>query len=199
MIKITSKQKNIKLSKLKEFRRLKIVLNNFPQKIKFEKGQIEKENIEITHSSNEYYLYTKDIIESLENSKKSNISVKLKNKYNYLNIANIINDTQIDKVEEDNTFMKIYDVEFLMSNYQSLNVYIDNIAYQIKEIYHDSPSGFTDFYISMEEIRQTKRENKIKRPFTTIEKNGLYVKVSDIKYDDLDEIKHKNLGETEDE
>lgn len=86
-----------------------------------------------------------------------------------------------------------------MSNYQYLEVYIDNIAYQIKEIYHDSPSGFTDFYISMEEIRQTKRENKIKRPFTTIEKNGLYVKVSDIKYDDLDEIKHKNLGETEDE
>lgn len=195
--KVTSKQNNIKLSKLKEFKRLTVVLKNFPQKIKFEKVQIEKENIEITHSSNEYYLYTKNIIESLENSKKSNISVKLKNKYNYLNIANIINDTQIDKVEENNTFMKIYDVEFLMSNYQSLNVYIDNIAYQITEIYQDSPSGFTDFYISMEEVRKTKRKNKIKRPFSKIEKDGLYVKVCDIKYDDLAEIEYKNLGEIE--
>ena len=44
---------------------------------------------------------------------------------------------------------------------------------------------------------KTKRENKIKRPFTTIEKNGLYVKVCDIKYDDSDEIEYKNLGEPE--
>lgn len=195
--KVTSKQNNIKLSKLKEFRRLKVVLKDFPQKIKFEEAQIKKENIEITHSSNEYYLYVKDIIDSLENSKKSNISIKLKNKYNYLNIANIINDTQIDKVEKNDNFMKISDVEFLMSNYQFLKIYIDNKPYEITEIYEDSPSGFTDFYISMEEVRKTKKENKIKRPFTTIEKNGLYVKVCDIKYDDLDEIEHKNLGEIE--
>ena len=197
--KVTSKQNNIKLSKLKEFRRLKIVLKNFPQKIKFENAQIGKDIVEINNSLNEYSVSIKNIIESFENSQKSNVSIKLKNKYNYINIANIINDTQVDKVEKNDDFIKISDVEFLMSNYQYLEVYIDNIAYQIKEIYHDSPSGFTDFYISMEEIRQTKRENKIKRPFTTIEKNGLYVKVSDIKYDDLDEIKHKNLGETEDE
>ncbi|MCT7631088.1 hypothetical protein N5U06_10165 [Aliarcobacter butzleri] len=197
--KVTSKQNNIKLSKLKEFRRLKIVLKNFPQKIKFENAQIGKDIVEINNSLNEYSVSIKNIIESFENSQKSNVSIKLKNKYNYINIVNIINDTQVDKVEKNDDFIKISDVEFLMSNYQYLEVYIDNIAYQIKEIYHDSPSGFTDFYISMEEIRQTKRENKIKRPFTTIEKNGLYVKVSDIKYDDLDEIKHKNLGETEDE
>jgi hypothetical protein len=197
MIKITSKQKNIKLSKLKEFRRLKIVLNNFPPKIKFEKAQIEKDNIEITHSSNEYYLYTKDIIESFENYKKSNISLKLKNKYNYLNIANIINDTQIDKVEKNDNFIRISDVEFLICNYQSLKVYIKDTTYEITEIYQDSPSGFTDFYISMEEVRKTKRENKIKRPFSTIEKDGLYVKVCDIKYDDLAEIEYKNLGEIE--
>lgn len=195
--KVTSKQNNIKLSKLKEFKKLKIVLNNFPQKIKFEKAQIEKDIIEITHSSNEYYLYVKDIIESFENYKKSNISLKLKNKYNYLNIANIINDTRIDKVEKNDNFIRISDVEFLMSNYQSLKVYIKDITYEITEIYEDSSSGFTDFYISMEEIRKTKRENKIKRPFKTIEENGLYVKVCDIKYDDLDEIEYKNLGEIE--
>lgn len=45
--------------------------------------------------------------------------------------------------------------------------------------------------------RKTIRENKIKRPFTTIEKNGLYVKVCDIEYDDSDEIEYKNLGEPE--
>lgn len=195
--KVTNKQNNIKLSKLKEFRRLKIVLNNFPPKIKFEKAEIEKDIIEVTNSSNEYYLNTKDIVESFENSQKSNISIKLKNKYNYLNIVNIINDTQIDKVEKNDNFIRISDVEFLMSNYQYLKVYIDNKPYEITEIYEDSPSGFTDFYISMEEVRKTKKENKIKRPFTTIEKDGLYVKVCDIKYDDLDEIEYKNLGEIE--
>lgn len=195
--KITNKQNNIKLSKLKEFRRLKVILKNFPQKIKFEKAQIEKDIVEINHSLNEYSLSVNDIIESLEHSKRSNISIKLKNKYNYLNIANIINDTQIDKVEKNDNFMKISDIEFLMSNFQSLKVYIDNKPYEITEIYEDSPSGFTDFYISMEEVRKTKRENKIKRPFTTIEKNGLYVKVCDIKYDDSDEIEYKNLGEPE--
>ena len=189
--KITNKQNNIKLSKLKEFRRLKVILKNFPQKIKFEKAQIEKDIVEINHSLNEYSLSVNDIIESLEHSKRSNISIKLKNKYNYLNIANIINDTQIDKVEKNDNFMKISDIEFLMSNFQSLKVYIDNKPYEITEIYEDSPSGFTDFYISMEEVRKTKRENKIKRPFTTIEKNGLYVKVCDIKYDDSDEIEYR--------
>ncbi|MCT7547685.1 hypothetical protein N5U18_04225 [Aliarcobacter butzleri] len=185
---VTSKQNNIKLSKLKEFKKLKVILKNFPQKIKFENAQIEKNIVEINHSLNEYSLSVKNIIESFENSQKSNVSIKLRNKYNYINIANIINDTQIDKVEKNDDFIKISDVEFLMSNYKSLEVYIDNIAYKIKEIYQDSPSGFTDFYISMEERRQTKRENKIKRSFTNIEKNGLYVKACDIKYNDSDEI-----------
>ena len=186
--KVISKQNNIKLSKLKEFKKLKVILKNFPQKIKFENAQIEKNIVEINHSLNEYSLSVKNIIESFENSQKSNVSIKLKNKYNYINIANIINDAQIDKVEKNDDFIKISDVEFLMSNYKSLEVYIDNIAYKIKEIYQDSPSGFTDFYISMEEKRQTKRENKIKRSFTNIEKNGLYVKACDIKYNDSDEI-----------
>ncbi|MDZ7818556.1 MAG: hypothetical protein U5K55_08030 [Aliarcobacter sp.] len=102
----------------------------------------------------------KDIIESFENYKKSNISLKLKNKYNYLNIANIINDTQIDKVEKNDNFIRISDVEFLICNYQSLKVYIKDTTYEITEIYEDSPSGFTDFYISMEEVRKTKEKIK---------------------------------------
>lgn len=181
--KVTSKQNNIKLSKLKEFRKLRIVLNNFPQKIKFEKVQIEKDIFEITHSSNEYFVNIKDIIEGFERFNKSNVSIKLRNKYNYLNIANIINDTQIDKVENNKKFMKIYDVEFLMSNYQFLKVYIKDKSYDITEIYEDSPCGFTDFFVRMDKSRVSKNTEAIIKPFKTILNNGLYIDLGEIEYE----------------
>lgn len=182
-LKINNKNKNIRIERLKDFKRLKITLENFPTKIFFDKAKIFKNELDLNRSFNEYFLSTKEILSNFNEINKSNASVQLYNKYSYLNVANIINNQKIDKTEEDKDFIRIYDIEFLKSNYKNIKVYFDNKPYNISEISEEIVSGFTDTYVVMEEVRKTKKENIRRRPFKQIEKNGLYLDLGDIIYE----------------
>lgn len=183
LLKVQSKQNNIKLNKLEKFRKLKIVLKNFPLKIRFDKVSIFNQDFDLFHSNNEYTVSIKELMQYIESVNKSNFPLKLKNRYNYLNIGNIINNTLYDKLEENKHFMRIDDINFLMLNHEYMKVYIQNKPYYINCIKKESHYGFIDYYIHMEEYKKTKKENKDIKPFKQIEKNGLYVDMGEIEYE----------------
>ena len=79
--------------------------------------------------------------------------------------------------------IKINDINFLINNMENIKYYIKDKPYFINGIEIVEISEFKTEMIVLNEIRHTQRETIIKKSFSNIKEDGLYVKLKDIDYE----------------
>ncbi len=173
------KSKNIKYDRLNFYRQLKIKLLNYPTSIKFDKVEINSNEIDISKNLNTYFISIKKIKELSKEIQSKSLSLVLKNNYYYLPFINIIFDNKIDSNKE----IKISDINFLIHNTDNIKYYFKNKAYFIEKVEISEIYKFKTQMLVLREARQTKKETIIKKSFDIIKKDGLFVRLKDIDYE----------------
>lgn len=175
--------KNIRYERLNFYRQLKIKLSNYPSSIKFNKIKVTDEEVDVDKVLNNYFVSISKIKELLIEGKHNYLSLVLKNDYYFLPITNIILDDLIVANNRQIKEIKINDIDFLINNIENIKYYIKDKPYLINGIEIVEISGFKTEMIVLNEIRHTQRETIIKKSFSNIKEDGLYVKLKDIDYE----------------
>jgi len=177
------KSKNIKFERLNFYRQLKIKLLNYPSSIKFDKIKIGDKDIDIIKSLSNYFISIIKIKEVINEIKNNYLSLVLKNDYYFLPITNIIFDNLIIENNKQIKEIQINDIDFLMHNIDNIKYYIKGKPYFIYGVETVETAGFKTEMLVLNEIRKTQKETIIKKSFSSINKDGLYVQLGDIDYE----------------
>ena len=180
---IEIKSKNIRYDRLILFKQLKIKLLNYPTFIKFDRVKILDKEEEVIKSSNNYFISIGKIKAILQDSKEQYSSLVLKDNYYSLPVTNIILNNFSTKNNKKEKMIKTNDINFILHNMDNIKYYFENKPYYIDGVTEEVINGSNYKFLIMREIRQTKRKTTIKKPFNSIEKDGLYVYLKDIDYE----------------
>jgi len=175
--------KNIKFERLNFYRQLKIQLLNYPSSIKFDTFKVGMNEFEVMKHNNSYFIPITKIKEFSEEIQQSHLSIVLKKNYYFLPITDIVFDNQFIKNKKNREEIKIDDIHFLMNNSESIKYYFDNRPYFIDGFEIMETDRYRSEMLVLKEARETKESKIIKKNFSNIKEDGLYVELKDIDYE----------------
>lgn len=178
------KSRNIDIKRLAFFSSISVRLLNYPTNINFNSLQVGNEYIPIKKIDNEYIIPIKDILPICEEI-PSHCLLKLRQNYIYQNLFHLI------KVDDANSYdlslkehgvreiVNVKSLDFIKENIDDVKYYILNnnkrVPFYVSDIITEDIGGFIIDLVEFHEVRKTKKNTVIKKPFKTILKDGVYV------------------------